>query len=62
MAEYACSDCGYRGHYSEFKAHMSGEDRDAEVEAQDSAYRAGEDDIDDSVECPECGSDSAYET
>lgn len=61
MAEYACSDCGYRGHHSEFKQHMSDDERAAEIAAEDAAYDADED-YDGSFECPECGCDSAYET
>lgn len=57
MAEYCCSDCGYRGHYSEFKQHMTDDERDHEIELQDS-----EEDDSDSLECPECGCESAWET
>jgi rubredoxin len=61
MAVYQCSACTYEAHYSEFKAHMSENDRDLEIQEQDFAYDNDEDGSD-SLCCPECGSESAFET
>lgn len=51
MAEFSCIDCGYEGHFSEFKtgSHQGHSDDGSE-----------EIDIDE-VECPRCESDSVYE-
>ena len=51
MAIFACTACGYQGHYGEFKADTH-EVFDEEL---------GELIEEDTTECPECGHDGAVE-
>jgi rubredoxin len=51
MAQFACSDCDYVGHFVEFKVDVQ-IDSDSEDDG---------DEQDDALLCPECGSESAYE-
>ena len=51
MAEFACLDCSYEAHFTEFKTGTHSdifEGSDEVVEVDD-------------VECPVCGSDAVYE-
>lgn len=53
MAIFACGSCGYEAHFVEFKVESEGS---PEIDFDD------DDDSPDEVQCPECGSQSCYET
>lgn len=53
MAQFACVDCHYEGHYVEFKAPRQG---DESADAFDD-----NDDFESPLECPVCMSESIYE-